>query len=285
MKKLYAFLIGIIVFMLWLTSFAYAITVGNPADLDLPPRSAMLKQQAVDQTLDEYEETVKLKAALDIEILFDKDLHTTSEVKNAQMKGEYYMLKLGTTLFNRVEPYIKLGSSNLEVSWRNEAQEVLVETDPGFAWGGGLKAVFWEFEDIGLRITGDAQYRYTDPEVSHCSLDGYGIGNKGSTFEIEEWQASLLLSKKFEIPLKWNNSVYLVPYTGVTFSDSNVDVRIVDQKNTAADYTLFKANNDSIYGFVAGLDILPSLKSSYIYNIEVMLGNESALSLGGAMKF
>jgi len=285
MNKLCILFTGIFVLTFLLISAVHAATVGNPADLDLPPRSAMLRQQAVDQSLDEYEETVKVKAAMDIELLFDKDLNTTSEVSSAEMKGEYYMLKLATTLFNRVEPYIKVGSSNLEVTWRQGPQDLLVETDPGLAWGGGVKAVLWEFEDLGLRLTGDAQYRYTEPDVNHCSIDGVGRNTQGSTFEIEEWQASLLVSKKLEIPLRWGNSVYLAPYTGVTFSDSNVDVKIIDQTNPAADYTLFKANNDSVFGFVGGLDILPSLKSSYVYNIEVRLGNETALSLGGAMKF
>ncbi len=264
----------------------FAATVGNPLDLDIPSQSAILRQQAIDETMDEYEETVKIKAALDLEFVFDKELNTNPDWTGAEMEGQWFMFKLGTTIFNRVEPYIKLGTSDLQVKWkRGSVVEIEVEADSGFAWGAGVKGVIWDFEDFwDIRLTGDIQYRTTEPDASEISLGGNSIVDTGADFKVDEWQAALVLSKKFELPLKWQN-IYIVPYTGLTISDSNVDVKFTDPDNPAADYTLFDANNESIYGFILGCDIMPSLRDSFIYSIELRLINELALTLGGAMKF
>jgi len=264
---------------------AFAATVGNPIDLDIPTKSAVLRQEAIGNTLDEYEEIVKIKASLDLEFVFDKDLHATSEVTRAEVEGSWYMVKLGTTIFNRIEPYVKIGTSSFKVNWtQNSTTDINIESDSGFAWGGGLKGVIWEFEDLGLRFTGDVQYRTAQLDISDITLGGSSITDSGADFEIKEWQASIAMSKKFELPLRWQ-SVYIVPYTGVSLSDSTVDAKFTDTNDPGADRDLFNANNDSIYGVFLGCDIMPSLASLFAYSIELRLVSETALTLGGAMKF
>ena len=39
--------------------YSFAATVGNPLDLDIPERSAILREQAVNQAMDEYEQPPK----------------------------------------------------------------------------------------------------------------------------------------------------------------------------------------------------------------------------------
>jgi len=287
-KKFYTLSLLLIALIFMDRGLGFAATVGNPLDLDIPRRSAMLREQVIDETLDEYEQKLKIKAALDMEFVFTKDLNTPSEVNSAELKGQWYMVKLGTTFFNKVEPYIKLGSSSLEAKWRqNDLHDIEVEADYGFAWGGGVKGVIWEFEDWGVRLTGDMQCRITEPDVDSITLGGVGnesITDLGADFEVKEWQASIVLSKKFELPLRWQ-SIYIVPYTGISLSDSNVDVKFTNPDATPQDWTLFDANNKKIYGFLIGCDIMPSLTSTFIYSIEARLINEFALTLGGAVKF
>jgi len=261
----------------------FAATVGNPLDLDVPQRSVVLRQEVVEDTLDEYEQAFKIKASFDVEFLFDKDLHVNPDLRAAGIKGQWYMAKLGMTILNRVEPYVKVGTSNLEVKWRQGqgAQDIEVDAD-GFAWGGGLKANILEL--WGVRLTIDGQYRATEPDVSAITVDNASINDAGPVFKVNEWQAGLFLSKKFEIPLKFQ-SIFLVPYTGVVYSDSNVDVSFKDPNNTGADYSLFDANNKTLYGIVLGCDIVPSLSNAFIYSIELRLADEIALSLGSTMKF
>ncbi len=284
MKKLYLVIISIIISMSCVVKSGFAATVGNSLDLDVPERSAILRQEVIEGTLDECEQAVKVKASFDVEFVFNKDLHVTNELKGAELKGQWFMGKLGLTLFNRVEPYVKIGTSDLEVKWKHNAQEIEVDADSGFVFGGGVKANIWEFENSGIRLTGDAQYRTTEPDVTEISVSSSTVKDPGAKFRVDEWQAGLFMSKKFEIPLKLQ-SIYAVPYTGVTYADSKVDVSFKDPNAPGTDYSLFDANNKKLYGFVLGCDIVPSLGSSFVYSLELRLVDEVALSLGGTMKF
>ncbi|MFH1622162.1 MAG: hypothetical protein ABIA97_03480 [Candidatus Omnitrophota bacterium] len=260
----------------------FGATVGNSIDLDIPAKSAILRQQAIDQSLDQYEEAVKIKSGLDLEFVFDKDLNTSSRVKKAGIKGQWFMAKLGVDIFNRVEPYVKFGQANLQAKWRqDETYSVDMQSKGGFAWGLGIKGIIFEFEEIGTRLTGDMQYRTTEPDVEDITCNGTTIVDTGAYFKVEEWQAALVLSKKFELPLKWQ-SVFIVPYTGFTISDSTVEAKSV---TSGYDLNIFDASNDSLYGFLIGCDIMPNLSSSFTYNVELRLASETALTLGGAMKF
>ena len=282
MKKRYFVILSLMISICCIaTKYGFAATVGNPLDLDLPPRSAILRQDVVKNTLDEYEQAFKIKASVDAEFLFDKDLHVNPDLKAAEMSGQWYMLKLGMTILNRVEPYVKIGTSNLKVRWRQGAQDMEVDAD-GFAWGGGLKANILEL--WGIRLTIDGQYRTTEPDVNSMTIGSTNIKDTGPVFKIDEWQAGLFLSKKFEVPLKFQ-SIFLVPYAGVVYSDSNVDVSFKDPNNIGADYTLFDANNGNLCGAVIGCDIVPSLSNAFIYSIELRLADEIALSIGSTMKF
>ncbi|HAZ10297.1 MAG TPA: hypothetical protein DCY56_04235 [Candidatus Omnitrophica bacterium] len=285
MKKQYLLILSLIISICCITAkYGFAATVGNALDLDLPQRSAVLRQEIVKDTLDEYEQAVKIKGSFDIEFVFDKDLHVNPDLTKAEIKGQWYMAKFGMTILNRVEPYIKIGTSTLETRWKQSgATEIEVGADNGFAWGGGLKANIVEFSG-GVRLTGDWQYRTTEPDVNEITVNGIAVNDAGATFKVDEWQVSLLLSKKFEIPLKLQN-IYIVPYTGISYADSNVDVSFRNANSPTVDYSLFDANNKKLYGFVLGCDIVPSLSSSFIYSIELRLVDETALSLGGAMKF
>ena len=283
MKKRYFLIVSLMISICCVsTKYGFAATVGNPLDLDVPTRSAILRQDVVEGTLDEYEQAFKIKASIDAELLFDKDLHVNPDLNSAEMEGQWYMLKLGMTILNRVEPYVKVGTSNLEARWRHGSQDIEVDADYGFAWGGGLKANILEL--WGVRLTIDGQYRTTEPDVNAITVNDTNITDKGPVFKIDEWQAGLFLSKKFEIPLKFQ-SIFLVPYAGIVYSDSNVDVSFKDPNNTGADYTLFEANNQNLCGAVIGCDIVPSLSDAFVYSIELRLADEIALSLGSTMKF
>jgi len=276
------FLILVAIFMTKET--LHAATVGNPLDLDVPTGSSILRQRAIDDTLDEYEEAFKIKTSFDAEFILEKELKAPIEIEGAELEGHWYMAKIGATIFNRVEPYIKLGTSSLEVKWKQASESIEIDADDGFAWGGGIKAVLWDFDNWGIRLTADGQYRVADLDTDEIVLEGTAVNATGSDFDIKEWQASIALSKKFELPLRWQ-SIYVVPYTGVSASDSTVDVSFEHPDFATTDFSLFDASNDNVCGFFMGCDIMPSLISSFIYSVEVRLLSEVALSFGGTLKF
>lgn len=272
--------IAIFVLIFGFSGTCLAATVGNPLDIDLPENSAYLRSHVIKQTLDEYEK-VAVKGGLDIELIFNKDLKgSEAEVENAELEGQYYMVKLSTNLYNKIEPYIKIGTSVLEVKWDYGADKVKVEASSGLAWGIGAKALLYEFKNYGIRLTLDAQYRNTDPGVDKAKVNGAAVSATSTRFEVKEWQASLLASKKFIVPIGLKD-VYFVPYGGLTYSDSEVDVSFT----SGGLYDLYYAGNDNNIGIVLGVDVLPSLLSSFLFCLELRLINETALTIGGSVKF
>ena len=130
MKKRYILVLSLMISICCVTAkYGFAATVGNPLDLDLPQRSAVLRQEVITNTLDEYEQAVKIKGSFDVEFVFDKDLHVPNELKGAELKGQWATVKLGMTILNKVEPYVKIGTSDLEVKWRHGAQEIEVDAE------------------------------------------------------------------------------------------------------------------------------------------------------------
>ncbi|MFH1478662.1 MAG: hypothetical protein ABIG92_02665 [Candidatus Omnitrophota bacterium] len=285
MKKGYGVYFLLLASILIYQGVSYAATVGNPLDLDVPSNSSMLRQRVIEGTMDEAEQMIKIKTSLDLEFVFDKDLDSSSEVGSPEISGQWHMVKIGATVLDRVEPYIKLGTSVLTAEWKqNNQSNIEVESETGFAWGAGLKAVLWDFDDWGVRLTGDLQYRHAEPDAAEITKNASTVTDTGADFEISEYQLSFIASKKFELPLKWQ-SLFIVPYAGFSLSDSTVDVSFKDPNAPGAAYSLFNASNGEKLGLIFGCDILPSLTSSFIYSLELRLINELALSLGGTVKF
>lgn len=259
-----------------------AATVGSP-EITLPDQSSYFKKDAIDKEFNRYEYNINVKASLDIEIVTERKLESAdADTPSAELEGQTYMLKFSNNFYNLVEPYIKIGSSNLDLKWDQYGRSVKVETGPGFVWGVGAKVKLYEFEDMGIKLTLDGQYRDTELDIDKIKLAGAVPSTKDENFEIDEWQVSLLGSKKFILPFG-NTDYYLVSYGGITYSSSTVDVKFTDSIGIL--YSTFDANDRNEFGIVLGCDIMPFYTSCYLLNVELRLINETALSLGGTVKF
>ncbi|MFC1667480.1 hypothetical protein ACFL0P_06455 [Candidatus Omnitrophota bacterium] len=280
MKRLimFLFLLGILNF----TRLSLAATIGGP-EMDIPEGSFSAKKYAVNRSLNRWEFDVNIKSSFEAEFITKKKLKTSSEATGAEIEGQNYMVKVSNNFNNIFEPYIKIGTSDLEVKWTQNGNSVRVEASPSFIWGAGIKAKIYEFEDYGIKLTLDTQYRNLDLDVDKIDLAGTSSGLQDEKIEIEEWETSLLASKKFIVPIGLKD-YYMAPYTGITFSVTDVDVSF-KQTSTGLDYSVYKASDDSVFGFVLGCDIMPSLLSWYLFNFEIRLVNETAFTLGGTMRF
>lgn len=275
MKKLVLILF---ILSLFLSAPCLAATVGGP-DISLPEESLYLKQEAVNKTLDRYEYNMNIKTGVDAEFIINRKLHTSLEVTNAKIEGQNLVVKLSNNFNNMFEPYIKIGTCNLEVKWDQNGNRVTVETEPSLVWGGGAKVKVWEFENYKVKLTLDAQYRKIDANIERINISSV----TDQKFEIDEWQLSLLASKKYIFPLGLRD-YYIVPYGGLTYYRTDVDVSFT-QIGTGALYSTYNANDKREVGIVMGFDIMPSLLSWYLFNFELRLVNETAFSLGGTLKF
>lgn len=264
---------------------SFAATVGGPVDMSVPEASLFLKSKAVEDTLDSYESDVEMKAGFDVEFLIRKRLNTASDDSKAKIEGQNGNLKISANYMNVIEPYVKIGTSNIKVKWEQHNESIAVEPKMGLVLGGGLKAMLWEFAGSGIKLTLDGQYKDTQLDFDQAKIDGSAsrASATATTFNIKEWQISLLGSKKFIFPMGMRDC-YTVPYMGLTFSDSKVNVEFT-QSSTGLVYSTYNANDKDPIGFVLGCDIIPSLMSWYLMSFELRLVNETAFSVSGTMKF
>jgi len=262
-----------------LPSVALAAAVRSP-EIGLPEESLFLKKEAVNSALDRFEDNINIKGSFDIEFLIKKELDTSAEIGNAEMDGQNYMFTISNSFGGVIEPYIKLGTSNLEVNWNQNGKSVVVETGSGGVWGAGVKATLL---DRGIKLSLDAQYRETSLDIDIMKLAGSTANLTNDNFDIKEFQLSLIGSKKLILPVGLKD-YFIVPYGGVTFSSVEADVSFEDT-STGLLYSLYNANGENAFGIVLGCDVMPSLLSWYLINFELRLLNETAFSLGGTIKF
>jgi len=276
-----------ILFILNFAAPSFAVTIGGP-DLSVPEESMLLKEKAIKRTLDRLEYKADIRAGIDVEIITDRNLTSSpADDSNMELEGKSSMLRLSNNLHNVFEPYVKVGTSNFEVKWRQYGKDVEVETDYSFVWGAGIKATILEQKDYGIKLTLDTQYRNINLGFDDTRVDGSTAATQNETFEIKELQIGLLASKKFILPIG-GSDFYIVPYTGATFSSLDVDVSFEDPVPGGPPYVLYStydATDENIFGIVLGCDIMPFSLSYYLLNFELRLINETAFSLGGTIKF
>jgi hypothetical protein len=270
------------ILILFLLSFAapsLAATIGGP-EITIPEESLYLKkQEAVNKTLDRLGEyNMDIKGVVELDFIAKRKLATSFESTALELKGQSYMLKFSNNFYNVFEPYIKIGTSDFEVEWKQNALGINVETKPGFVWAMGAKLKLCEFKDSGVKLTLDGQYRDIDLDIDIINQNPA----TSEVFQIKELQMALLASKKFVLPLGMRD-YYIVPYTGLTFSWLDVDVSFWGPSN--AFYSTYKATDENNVGLVFGCDVMPSLLSWYLMNFEIRLLNETAFSFGGTVKF
>ena len=216
----------IILSLLGFCSPSLAATVGG-ADIALPEEAAYLKKDAMKRALDTYEAYINLKAGMDMEFVIKRKLSSSDEVANIELDGQNYIFKFSNNFNNIAEPYIKIGTSNLNVEWTQNGRDVKVETTGDHMWGAGIKATIYELKDIGVKLTLDAQYREFDLDVDEVTVGGSASNLTNKNFDIKEWQTALLASKRFILPVGLRD-YYIVPYGGLTFSSLEANISVED---------------------------------------------------------
>jgi len=223
----------------------------------------------------ELADFLKVNVGFDAEYIIGKEFNAVGQSSEVELEGTYYMVSLSAVLFDRLQPYIKLGMSDLEMSWMNGSEATTAEADEdAFAWAIGLKALLWEYEDWGLKLFTTGSFRYTDPNIKSA-------GNKDATkskFNIIEKQATIGISKKFEVPSY--EDISIIPYAGLAYSETTAHVRFssgTEVFNAGAD-----GQKDNI-GIFIGTDFL--YRDNFSFNLEGRLLDQEAISSGCTVMF
>jgi len=253
----------------------FAISAGNTSDPKVPYGPGISNLQASGFG--------PLKVGFDTTMVLDKDLEDTNDITEGEFNGQYYLFRIGYTFADRIEPYVKLGVSNLEAKWRERGLNITAENEESFAMGIGGKVLAFEIPEYRLRLSIDGQYLYTSGDVKKAYVND-PIGNISATeFNITEWQVAGILSIEFPLNYDRHDSAAvhsIIPYLGLAYADSKNEVSF-SQGNQ--NYDLDTAANDNKFLFITGCDITSPENLSL--NIEGRWLGETAVSGGFTAKF
>lgn len=265
MKKI--FLVGLVgIFTFALTAAGFCATSGNPNDIQTPHGPGLLNMEAAGMGY--------AKIGADVEF-FEKDIDGVSGTSSGEMEGNWYLGKISYNIANRLDVFAVLGTSDLELKWSQGGTEAKIEGDSAFAWGVGGKLFIYEFPDWGIRLSANGLFRSTEPDVDKAKVAGADVTSTATAkeFDVREWHLGLNVSKEFK--LSEAPEVFLVPYFGVRYADSDVDAKFTDSGTV---YNLGGAENDDVFGIVVGGDLL--VGNNLSLNLEGRFIDETALSLG-----
>ncbi|OIO80267.1 MAG: hypothetical protein COW11_06630 [Candidatus Omnitrophica bacterium CG12_big_fil_rev_8_21_14_0_65_43_15] len=268
MKRLLVFS-GVVFFCLFISAVSFAETIGNVADINYPPGKGVYSSQMAD--------FVTLNVGFDTEMLIEKKFKCDSAITTQapDLSGQYYMGRISVTLFNKIQPYVKLGYSDLEMEWKDNANgTVKLDMNYAPAWAVGVKAYLWEFEGMGLKVFSAASFRSTKPDkVDSLSVNGVTGGVTNKKFQIYEKQAAIGISREFK-PGDYKD-FSIVPYVGVAWSATNARVSVTQNANVINSGAKEQEDN---WGLFFGADVM--IMDSLSFNVEGRFIDQKAASVG-----
>lgn len=261
-----------LLFLLIATPVSLAETVGNSGTINIPYGPGIMGF-----------ETTKygsIKVGSEAVIMLEKELTDTTAINNPELKGQLYFIKVAYRWRDRVEPFLKFGFGELIATWFESGAKIEAEGRRQTAWEFGGKVLLFESVKHGLRMNLFGSFLKTDPEVEMAKIDGIeyeSLSQKDFTFS--EWQAGFVVS--YEVINKNTPYISIVPYAGLRYSDSKLDLRI--QRESGATYTPGAPDSEKKVGVITGFDVV--VEDSVTLGVESRFVDENALTVGFTVLF
>ena len=280
MKRIILFSCIIIVFS---AQIAYALGDGSSCSTDMPAASGIVDFQA--------ERGASLIATAGFENIIEKPLKG-DDVISVNLEGNWYLVGLGYRIANRFEPYLRVGVSEMNVSWTENNNLIEVTGEKDFAIGGGLKILVHKMKLtnlLQLKLNLDGQMRYTQPNIREITIAGASSRNiSAKEFRIIDARAAATIG--LEISLKkilgedifeeGETDFYLVPYVGILYSDSLVRTEF---KDSETQYSITESRDKDKFDLIAGIDIVTP--KYVLLNLEAQFFDGESISGGASVKF
>ncbi|MBU0633573.1 MAG: hypothetical protein KKA52_00750 [Candidatus Omnitrophica bacterium] len=198
---------------------------------------------------------------------------------SGKIDANFYGGQVGLTFSDRFDFYALFGGlSDAELKNSDLGSDVTFEFEDKLMWGLGLSAIIHEWEDSGIQIFGDGNYRQSrNISVDAIVIDGVRYTKDqftpGSSIEAkwDEWQVALGISKKFD---------YFIPYVGVKYSDIKTSAKATV---SGTSYQSDAAKSKGKVGPFIGVSILP------MKGVSIDLGgrfvDETAFSAKATIRF
>jgi len=261
--------------ILFVSSNCFAAPVGNTSDPKVPYGPGISNMQASGFGA--------LKLGIDVDCIFERKLDGDEAVTEADLEGQMYLLRLGYTIADRIEPYLKLGVSHLKTGWTQNSTDIRARGENALAVGFGAKALLFEIPEHKVRFTLDGQYLYTDSDIEEAGVGVLGRTVSSTEFKITQWQFTAVVSKEFVLNSNGSNSAdlySLIPYIGIGFIDSENEVEFT---YSGTEYSMDATGNENKFLLITGCDL--TSPENIALSLEGRWVGETAVSTGCTLKF
>ncbi|NQT47159.1 MAG: autotransporter domain-containing protein [Candidatus Omnitrophica bacterium] len=250
-------------------AIAMASPMGGEVDIATPRGEGLLELGKTEYGM--------LKVGFNADIVTEREMDGGPDFTGAELSGEWYSGTISYTLADRFEPYVRLGAAAIDLEWIETNVKREAEGDMGFAWEVGAKLFIWEWEDTGLRFSTQGSYRSYDGDYDQITMaDTIFTDITNATYDVEEWQVGLLVSREFDMA----DQVSIVPYVGVKYSDCFVDSRLTVGSAIIGPGPI---SSDDTVGVTVGADLL--IEENLAVTIEGRFVDETAVSTGCTLLF
>ncbi|MEI8176786.1 MAG: hypothetical protein WCG78_07980 [Candidatus Omnitrophota bacterium] len=275
MMKTYGIAAAFLAVMIAVPPVSSAATVGNASSTDIPRGTGIFNLKR--------DRDLSVKAGGDLEFILERKISADAASGAKISRGQWYMSKISYGFLNdRIEPYVKLGTAHFKSQWNEAGASAQLESNTGFAWGLGAKALIFDFKQPRLKFIGDVQYRTADLDVDKGTRNGVAsaIDKSRSRFTIREWQATLLAQTEIDFARAGKEEVLgvsaLAPYVGVGYSDMNGRMRLTQQNGVFCNPGQISSKNK--VGLIVGCDVMGV--DAVSLNLEGRFIDETAFSGG-----
>lgn len=227
---------------------------------------------------------------------FERELKApTNETDDIESMDQGH-LKISYTNFEQVQPYLKLGVSQLEEKIGNVniaglgRRDVKFEYAPDFSYGVGVDGAIGL--PIGLPIDFfigyDLQYLRSKHELDKVLHKGETASSKTGETLLEEWHGAIFLAKKFALGQINETLFNLIPYIGARYSDLELEIK-KDIEYTVSEGNIVatgKSQADKNFGAFAG--VLLNIRDNWRLwrlHLEGRFFDETAATFSVSYKF
>ncbi|MCH9610524.1 MAG: hypothetical protein K0U13_05470 [Chlamydiae bacterium] len=274
--------------LLFLSSTAFALPVGNPAQATLFQKSVFFDPCSVNAADWRYMFVGELHFRLGYYGDFSKNrsmdefIFGTSQSAVAKIQIQTNAAYATANIYNWMDVFGTFGVSNIQLIRTAGENNVrgITRFSPAFSWSCGTHATF--FKKGHLLLGGMGQYLRTQPEID--SYFNYSTGvqtffNNTNSTAWEEWQVAIGPCLQFQN----SENTSFAPYAAIRVSQGKFVLRGFEFEHDGIDHQLPDLKPIKYFGWALGCTLLN--QDAIGVTVEGRWINETALFIEGQMQF
>lgn len=232
---------------------------------------------------------MKFAATAEGNFIFDRDIKaggsstsgsTITGFEFSEVNQAYSKLILGVSDY--VNIYGKLGGSKIgeAKSKFSSGEDVKVESDNNFLYGGGFNAVYKLGNEKKYFVGLSGDFSFYKVSAENLDVTGTSVSNVSGELKNKEYQIGGYAGMRMDV----NDNVAFIPYAGVFWNKFNTKTDGIKYTSSGTEFTLtFNNNADDEVGVGIGADV--ELFKNFTLNVEGRFAAGNAVSFGGTYKF